>query len=86
MFLLFYLTIAFGFFRAKKSTTEQVVVELRDDSRRREKSLEPITTIVGLELPEHEQFELGAFAMQNGLSTIKRKVSCGVALVVSRAF
>jgi hypothetical protein len=36
------------FLAAKMSTTEQVVVELRDDSLRREKSFEPIgTTVAG---------------------------------------
>ncbi len=74
------------FGRAKKSTPEQVVVSLRDDSRRREKSFCAITTFVGLELPSHDQFECGAFTMQNGLSTIKRKDSCGVSVVVLRAF
>ena len=67
------------FFGAKKSTPEQVVVSLRDDRRRREKSIEPIRTILGLELPSHEQFELGAFTMQNGLSRKKKRDSCGVA-------
>ena len=71
--------IAQGFFRAKKSTPEQVVVGLRDDSRRREKSLAAIRTVLGLELPCHEQFELGAFTMQNGLSVKKKRDSCGVA-------
>ena len=52
---------------AKKSTPEQVVVALQDDSRRREKSFEPITTNVARKLPFLEQFELGAFTMQNGL-------------------
>ena len=66
---------------AKKSTPEQVVVELRADSRSREKSFEPIRTILGLELPSLEQFELGAFTMQNGLSEISNRDRCGVAVV-----
>ena len=63
-----------------------MVVVLADDSLGREKSKEPITTFVGLELPSHDQFELGAFTMQNGLSEISKGDSCGVGLVVSRAF
>ena len=56
-----------------------MVVVLGDDSLRRDKSKKLITTTVAQQLPSHEQFELGAFAMQNGLSMIKRKDSCGVA-------
>ena len=63
-----------------------MVVSLRDDSRRREKSVEPIRTTVGRKLPSHEQFELGAFTMQNGLSSKNERDRCGVALVVWRAF
>jgi hypothetical protein len=78
--------IAQGFFRAKKSTPDQVVVGLQDDSRRREKSREPIRTSVARKLPSHDQFELGAFAMQNAIEIISKGDGCGVALVVSRAF
>jgi hypothetical protein len=78
--------IAQGFFRPKKSTPDQVVVSLRDDSPSRDKSKKPIRTTLARKLPSHDRFERGAFTVQNGLSRNNKPDRCGVSLVVSRAF